>query len=142
MSRKTQAVVISSIDPVKSPKFIYTVTCLYDIPPYCDESLSKKERKKKMEEYKAHGGRRAFGWFSSLKKAKEAVENNYCDIHECSYKYAIIEKTVEGFHCGLNYYKEYWYQWEGDDWRGSDAGKFVPINKPSELEKIISWGLG
>jgi len=124
-------------------KYIYTVTCLYDIPPYCDDTLSKEDRKEKLKEYQSHGGSRIFGWFSSLNKAVEAVENNVGDIHECSYKYAIIEKSLEGLrYAWISDYDEYWYEWVGDDWRESDSGKYVPIEKPEKLKKIIGWGIG
>jgi len=136
--------VISSQDKAAKDKaakdrnYIYTITCLYDIPPYCHEYKSKAAYTRAYKKYKSHGGNRTFGWFTSLKKAKEAVENNYADIHEYSYLYVIIEKTKEGVYGGFELPKEYWYKWDGSH----DGGKYVPIEKPDELKRVVCWGFG
>jgi len=124
-------------------RYAYTVTCLYDIPPYCDLSLSKEERKAKMTEYRNHGGARTFGWYHHLKDAKKAILENRGDIHECSYKYAIIERLSQGVHGGwMHGYEEYWYEWSGDDWRETDSGGYHPIDKPELVKKVIGWSWG
>ena len=76
---------------------IYTITCLYDLPPFCYGFLTNEERQIKNKEFSSHGGIRIFGWFDELGKAISSVENNECDLHECSYKYAIIEKYQKEF---------------------------------------------
>lgn len=129
-------VVISSRPPCTNPKYIYTVTCLYDIPPYCKGKMTKKAYREAKKEYDSHGGTRCFGWFSSLKKAKTAVENNCFDIHEYSYMYAVIEKSEDGFRIGIP--KEWWYKWEGSH----EEGHYSPIEKPEELKMVIHWGIG
>jgi len=92
-----------------------------------------------MKEYGSHGGSRTFGWYPSLKKAREAVVTNDGDIHEYSFKYAVIEKVANGVHGGWLYnYKENWYEWEG----AHENGKYIPIEKPEPLKNVIAWGIG
>lgn len=38
------------------------------------------------------------GWYSSKDKAFDAVRNNYCDIWETCFNYALIEKIEEGLY--------------------------------------------
>lgn len=114
---------------------IYTVTCIYDIPPYCNSSLTKDERKSAQHEYDSHGGSRTFGWWETFEKAKQVVEENAYDIHECSYKYAVIEKIANGMLGGfMDGYEEHWYEWV--------EGKYVAIDKPKLLKSIVGWSLG
>lgn len=134
-NKKESIVVISHKDPNKKSKYIYTITCLYDIPYYCIEDPVKK---KKIEKKVISCNSRCFGWHPSLKKAKETVENNYSDIHEYSYKYAVIEKVADGMRMGLERPGEWWYEWEGSH----EDGKYVAINKPRELKGVIGWGTG
>ena len=42
---------------------IYTITCMYDLPPFCYGLLTNKERQIKNKEFSSHGGIRTFGWF-------------------------------------------------------------------------------
>ena len=122
----------------RKPKYIYTVTCIYDIPYYCRRAKNKTELEKKKEEYWSHGGSRCFGWVSSLKEAKNVVENNRSDIHEYSYKYAVIEKIADGLRGGYKLPKEWWYEWKGDH----ENGQYISVDKPEELKSVIHWGIG
>jgi len=121
-----------------SESYIYTVTCLYDIPPFYRADLKKNQCDKAVKEYASHGGSRCFGWLSTLRQAKAAVEKNSCDLHEYSYKYAVIEKVADGIHGGFIVPKEWWYEWNGTH----EKGGFVSIKKPKELEHTIGWGIG
>lgn len=125
---------MSKLKKKSKTKYIYTITCLYDIPPCCQDKMSKDQYEKATKEYQSHGGDRCFGWFSSLKESKECVEKNYGDIHEGSYRYVVIEKMSDGIHGGFSIPKEWWYEWK--------EGKFVPIDKPEKLQHTISFGLG
>lgn len=115
--------------------YIYTVTCIYDIPPYCNSALTKDGRKMAQKEYNSHGGSRTFGWWDTFEKAKNVVEENGYDIHECSYKYSVIEKIASGMFGGfMDGYEEHWYEWL--------EGKYVAIDKPPLLIGIVGWSLG
>ena len=49
------------------------------------------------EESKKHS-KRCFGYFREVETAREAVTNNWADIHETIYTFALIEKIGEGIH--------------------------------------------
>jgi len=121
---------------MKKRQYIYTITCLYDIPPYCDNSISPSERKKKTKEYWSHGGNRTVGWCKKPEDAKNIVENNQCDIHECSYKYVVIEKVSDGVYGSRMGNCEQWYEWNETE------NKYVPIDKPVKLKSIIGFSIG
>jgi len=136
---KKSIVVISQPNYDRKPKYIYTITCLADLPPYCLKGISKRKYSKMMKDYHKYGGSRCFGWVSSFKQANEIVENNDCDLHEYSYKYAVIEKTADGPHAGFGQgRKEWWYKWEGSH----ETGAFEPIEKPEHLKCVVGWGIG
>lgn len=78
--------------------------------------------------------------FSTMGDAMLCIEENWCDIFETSYDYAIIEKirlnmiypqTDKGF-------EEYWYKWEGD----YETGNYNPISKPAELKNVLGFSIG
>ena len=41
---------------------------------------------------------RSFGFFYNYEDAVEAVEQNYCDMHEGFYEYMVIEPVKSGIH--------------------------------------------
>ena len=77
---------------------------------------------------------RCFGWFSRLKRAQNAVENNELDIYECSNVFAIIERVSDGIHNNCSVSKEWWYRWVN--------GKYQPIEKPKEVKHVVGWSIG
>jgi hypothetical protein len=115
---------------------IHTVTCFVDIPPFLVPAKDINERQKKMSDYYAHGGDRCFGWFTSRKKAIKAVLENQNDLHEYSYKYAVVEKIGEGIHGMVRYDQAAWYQWNDEN------DGFELIERPAACDHIIGWGIG
>jgi len=75
---------------------------------------------------------RTVGWYQSLRRAKDTVEDNYCDIHETIWEYAIIEKLGRGLYPEV--INEYWFQWQN--------GKYVEIPKPEGLRDLCNWAIG
>lgn len=112
-------------------KYIYTITCIYDIPPYCYENITKEKREELKKEFNSHGGISTMGFTFSLQKAKEIVINNKCDIHEQSFKYALVEQYEQGiYHIPK---KEYWFEWINCN--------YVEIQKPEKLKHITAFGM-
>ena len=95
-------------------KYIYTVTVLKDL--------------------NIPSGRRCFGWFSNPKKAKEAVERNGCDIHECLYMFAVVERFEDGLYSISRV--TWWYKWN------EKLKCYEPIEKPEEVSNRINFGIG
>lgn len=44
------------------------------------------------------GFQRTFGYYDNFNYADEALKQNYCDMHEAIYHYAVIEKINTGIH--------------------------------------------
>ena len=83
--------------------------------------------------------KRTWGWFSELKDAKRAIKENWADMYEGDYEYAVIEKTAEGILHGGRLPREWWFKWEGS-W---EKGGYKPGDfKPQEYHNVIGFGLG
>lgn len=78
---------------------------------------------------------RTWGWYSDLKGAEECVLNNYADIYEGEYEYALVEKAAEGILYGGEESEEHWYKWEGS-W---DKGGYKACDKPKEYGGVIHF---
>lgn len=86
------------------------------------------------EEGKTYDDHRCVGYYERFKDASEAVENNYCDIWEYYYDYAVIELIPSGLFPYDN--REYWYKW-------NDKEKGYEICEQPEFAKgIFGWALG
>jgi hypothetical protein len=101
---------------------IWFVTSIYLAKAKDSESPMRAETK------------RTFGYFLTEKEALDAVGENQCNMHECLYNFLVIEGFPSGIHALAE--REVWYQW------GEAENKWVPCQKPTMLEGIISWAIG
>ena len=99
--------------------------------------VQKNWPKDPSEEHRLNS-RRVFGWFPSLKKAKDAVELDGGFIYEYLFNFAVIEKIAEGLHGGFEIPLEWWYEWERDH----EKGHYLPIDKPEALTGVIGFSMG
>lgn len=95
----------------------------------------EKRSSPKQSKYYTMIRRRTWGWFKSLGEARTAVENNWGDIYEGEYEYAVIEKVTDGILHGGELSLEYWYKWHGS-WR---KGRFKPWKKPKQYTNIVGF---
>lgn len=77
---------------------------------------------------------RCVGYYKDLEEAKKVVKNNKCDIFECLYEYAVIEKVEEGLYQLPK--EEYWFK-INDDFNG-----YKEIEKPNEFKGWAVFGIG
>lgn len=77
---------------------------------------------------------RTVGWFPTFNLADYATVNNYGDIHETGYQYAIIEEVEFGLYPYIT--REFWYEFD------KEQEKYVPIVKPKIFEKIVNFAIG
>jgi len=77
---------------------------------------------------------RCVGFYHELETAIKAVEDNEMDINEMGYyHYAVVEKVNIGIY---NFeMEEHWFKW----W--PEKG-YVPIDKPDNFKRIVSFGMG
>ena len=79
-------------------------------------------------------GQRCFGYFQTFEEAEEAVLNNYCDIWETIYEYAVIEKVRDGIH---QYdFNPTWYKWN------LEKECYEKTEKPDFADGYAGWGIG
>ena len=77
---------------------------------------------------------RCFGYFQTFGEAEEAVLNNYCDIWETIYEYAVIEKVRDGIHqIDL---EPIWYKWN------LEKECYEKTEKPTFASGYVCWGIG
>ena len=82
-------------------------------------------------------GHRVVGWYPSLKKAIEAVEENHGDIYEYGfYKYAIIEGLEPGLYPDC--FNPIFYKWEGS----IESGGYKKIERPEATNGFCNFTIG
>ena len=114
---------------IKRQKVLYSVTTI--VPGWPSE-ISKR-----------YGGKRTPVICTSLRRAKQIVENNEGDIFETTYGYAVIDKVLPNVLYSFSGsvkegYKEWWYEWEGTH----REGKYVPCSKPTEYIRTFGFSIG
>ena len=80
------------------------------------------------------GDMRTFGYFDNLETSKQALNENWCDMHEGLYEFAVIENIGQGIH---PHAKEIaWFRWD-DEKQG-----FFEIEKPECTRNYSNYALG
>lgn len=88
---------------------------------------------------------RCIGLYQKFKDANRAVVNNYGDMYEYMYTYAVIEPTlvdcIYGYvrsedDIGQQFHPTQWYKWNKKEKR------YKPIKTPKIVSRIVGWGVG
>lgn len=95
----------------------------------CVEKLEINERG-----WPENGSVRTFGFFEEKNKAFQAVKENWCDLHECLYTYAIVEYITEGIH---SFCEERWFFEYNFETRGFDE-----IKEPEGYKTFTNFAIG
>jgi len=127
----------------KNPPLVYVVTTLRFGFMYLNDKQSLdgkyhsfgKRTAKTQKKYFTITSERTWGWYSTLAKAKEAIEHNYGDMYENEYEWAVIEGLAEGILCGGRMPKECWYKWQGT----CEKGRYKPWRKPKQYDNVIGF---
>jgi hypothetical protein len=77
---------------------------------------------------------RTFGYTQTFEEAEKKLNENYLDLHEYLYQYAVVEKIPAGIHQTAE--KEVWFKWN------EEKGGFFQIDKPSEVLSFCNFALG
>ena len=80
------------------------------------------------------GSRRCFGYFGDKDTAIQAVTENWCDINETCYDYAVIEHIEPGIHPIGD--EQIWFQFDYDD------RAYHWTEKPDAVKGTINFALG
>lgn len=102
---------------------IYTITCFQKL------EMDDKGRLRT-------GASRVFGFYTKREDAIQAMHENWCDMFEYLYQYAVVEAMKEGIHCDVD--EEIWFQFD-ENKRG-----FFEIPKPDCVIKscLCNFALG
>ena len=82
-----------------------------------------------------YGSNRCWGFYTDKDKAFQAVHENWTDMEETIYHYALIEEYEEGIsHCNL-----FWRQWFVFD---LDKKGYVEMDEPKGYEHVTGFAIG
>ena len=76
---------------------------------------------------------RTIGWYQDFNTADLCVRENWGDIWETCYNYAIIEYVEEGLYPIT---QRWYYQWDSKNWR------YIPIEEPKCMKHITNISIG
>lgn len=94
---------------------IYTVTTLHFYDPQYGSSP------------------RTVGWFQDLETALSCVRENWGDIRETTYDYAVVERVTPGLYT-MDDRDERWFHWE--------EGSYQECKKPKRLTGVCFFSMG
>lgn len=80
------------------------------------------------------GAYRTFGYYEDYETCKQALNENWCDMFEFLYTWAVVEKIGPGIHAHAE--EIGWFKWD-DEKEG-----FFEIEKPKCTESYCNHALG
>ena len=80
------------------------------------------------------GASRTFGYYDNLNTCIQALNQNWCDMFEYLYEYAIVEKIGQGIHPECE--ERWFFKWD-DEKKG-----FFDISEPEEFKHYTNLSLG
>lgn len=80
------------------------------------------------------GGRRTWGFYLEKETAIQALHENWTDMEETIYEYAVIEGFNEGISHATGY--QQWFKFD------EEKSGYFEIDTPSEYEHFSGWGIG
>lgn len=99
----------------------YFITAIAYYPECSDERYNKP-----------YNTTRTFGHFGSLNDAKQAVDENRCDMNEMLYNYIVIENIPYGIHSIGS--EQHWFKWYNKlGWK--------PIKKQKWAKEFLNWAI-
>lgn len=104
-------------------------------PTYFITCTVKDGKTKNKLGYQDYGATRTFGFYHKLNDAREALNENQCDMHEYLYQFAIIEKMYPGIHpCCYDENDFEWYKYNP-----KKGGFYITENPP---DGTVNFALG
>lgn len=80
------------------------------------------------------GDQRTFGYKEKFETAKCALNENWCDMRECIYDYAVVEEIQSGIHPDVNFRQ--FFKWD------ENKGGFFEITEPEEFKNYSNIAFG
>lgn len=82
------------------------------------------------------GSRRLVGWYAAYETAVSAVTENWGDLYEYAYRYALIERVKEGLYRPADSHDRWWFEYD------YETGGYVPIKEPEEFSGYSGFTIG
>lgn len=82
------------------------------------------------------GSSRLVGWYAAYETAVSAVRENWCDIYEYAYRYALIERVEQGLYRPADSSDRWWFEYD------QKTGGYVPIEEPKEYKNYGGFTIG
>ena len=80
------------------------------------------------------GDIRVFGYKETFEQAKKALNENWCDMHEHLYKYAVVEEIPSGIHPDV--INRWFFEWN------ENKEGFFEIEEPKEFLEYCNFTIG
>ena len=80
------------------------------------------------------GASRVFGYYEDFETCEQALNENWCDMFEYLYTYAVVEHIEPGIHSICE--ERWFFEWD------NDKKGFFRIEEPKEFEGFINIALG
>ena len=109
--------------------YIYLITLLQKL----EEVVSKTGKKTGIPDF---GDARTVGYYFTYDDARDAVVNNYGDIHETIYNYALIEKVAPGIYNGATADSRSLFSYN------KEKKTYDPVEEPAFLSNFYGIGIG
>lgn len=82
------------------------------------------------------GSTRTFGYLESFEDAEKALNENWCDMFECYYDYAVVEEIGPGIHCYAGKDERTFFKWD------RNKNGFFKIDPIPEFKHIGNIAIG
>jgi hypothetical protein len=82
------------------------------------------------------GASRCFGYYEDFETADQAVRENWCDMYEYTYSYAVIEFIEAGIHSIAEKENRKTYKWD------NTIKGYLPCEEPQEIEHYCNFAIG
>lgn len=82
------------------------------------------------------GSSRTWGFYTDRDTALQAVRENWTDMHECFYDYAVVEGYDEGIAHDPDPTEAQWFEWN------EETQEYQMIDRPEAVVGFGSWAIG
>lgn len=102
---------------------MWFVTTVEKMEPYDDDST-----------WADYGETRCWAFYSDKEKAVQSLHENWTDMCECFYRYAVMEEYEEGI---LGYTgKRQWFKWD------TEHKGYFEIEEPNGVKNVVCFAIG
>lgn len=80
------------------------------------------------------GAQRVFGYKETFEQTEKALNENWCDMFECLYLYAVVEEIGPGIHPDVR--NRWFFKWD------NEKNGFFRMDEPEEFKHYTNISIG